>query len=106
MSGMSRPPAVLEYLIEQGFLPQQEGAWFDRRIGQAVIRVVCEPGVETVLICLAPAGVCQYKIAFSPGTSHAVTIAAAKAALTPPGPSARPQRGARRAATARLRRRG
>jgi len=87
---MSRPPTVLEYLIEQDFLPQREGAWSDRRIGQAVIRVVYEPGEEAELTCLAPAGVCQYKIAFSPGTPHAVTIAAVEAALTPPGPSARP----------------
>jgi hypothetical protein len=87
---MSRPPTVLEYLIEQDFVPQQEGAWFDRHIGQAVIRVVYQPGEETELICLAPAGVGQYKIAFAPGTPHAVTIAAVKAALTPPGLSARP----------------
>jgi len=84
---MSRPPTVLEYLIEQGFLPQREGAWFDRHVGPAVIRVVCRPGEETELICLGPVGVCQYRIAFSPGTPHAVTIAAVKAALTP---SARP----------------
>ena len=87
---MSRPPTVLEYLIEEDFLPQREGAWFDRHAGQAVIRVVCEPGAEAELICLAPAGVCQYEIAFSPGTPHAVIIAAVKAALTPPCPSARP----------------
>ena len=50
------------------------------------------PGEETELICPAPADVCQYKIAFSPGTPHAVTIAPVKAALTPPGP--RPGRSA------------
>jgi hypothetical protein len=51
---------------------------------------------------MAPAGVCQYKITFSPDTPRAVTIAAVNATLTPPTPSARPQRGARLAATARL----
>jgi hypothetical protein len=60
-------------------------------MGQAVVRVVCEPGEEAELICLAPTGVCQYKIAFSPGTPYAVIIAAVKADQTPaprPGSSA------------------
>ena len=61
-SAMSRSQTILEYLIEQAFVPQQEGAWYDRHIGQAVIRVVCQPSEETELICLAPPGVCQYKI--------------------------------------------
>jgi hypothetical protein len=86
---VSRPPTVLEYLIEQGFLPQHDGAWLDRRIGRAVIRVVYQPGEEAELIRLDPPGVCRYQVAFSPGTPHAVIIAAVRAALPPPGPSAR-----------------
>ena len=30
MSASSRPPTLLDYLLELDFLPQNEGAWFDR----------------------------------------------------------------------------
>ena len=46
--------------------------------GQAVIRVVCDHGEETQLIGLAPLGVCEYKITFSPGALHSVIIAVSK----------------------------
>jgi hypothetical protein len=86
MSSSSRPPALLEYLIEQDFVPQAEGTWLDHGTGDGIIRVVREPGEPTVLICLAPSGACLYQAAFSMGTPDAVIIAAAEAALRPPQP--------------------
>ena len=84
----SRPPTVLEYLTR----------WDSPRSGRAPGSTAA-PGrpssgssaspARTGLICLAPASVCQYKITFSPGAPHAVTIAAVKAALTAPGHSGR-----------------
>jgi hypothetical protein len=82
MSASSRPPKLLDYLMEHDFLPQNEGAWFDRATADRIIRVVDEHGEETYLIALTPRGACLYKDYFSPGTPHGVIIAAIEAALT------------------------
>ena len=87
-SSSRRSPALLEYLIEHDFVPVAEGTWFDHHTGNAIIRVVCEPGEPTGLICLAPSSACLYQAAFSLGTPDAVIIAAAEAALSPPPPQA------------------
>jgi hypothetical protein len=89
--GIDRPPTLPEYLIDQDFLPQSEGAWFDRATGHAIIRVVCGPEEETQLIALAPHGASLYKAMFYAGTPDAVIIAAVEAALTlsRPEPAAR-----------------
>lgn len=91
MSRTDRPPALPEYLIERDFLPQAEGAWFDRAAERVVIRVVCEPGEETQLIALGPHSACLYKAMFYVGTPDAVIIAAVEAALAlgQPEPAAR-----------------
>lgn len=81
MSTSSRRPTLLEYLLEHDFLPQNEGAWFDRAAADRIIRVVDEHGEETCLIALAPAGVCLFKDYFSPGTPPGVIIAAIEAAI-------------------------
>jgi hypothetical protein len=110
MSSKSRPPTVLEYLIEQDFAPQSEGAWFDRDTGQGtIIRVVCDAAAETQLISLTPRCVCRYTIVFSPGAPDAVIIAALKATLLDATqPASRPMPGpasAQQAGPARRRRR-
>lgn len=82
MSASSRSPKLLEYLLEHDFLPQNEGAWFDRADADRIIRVVDEHGGgETYLIALTPRGVCLYKDYFSPGTPRGVIIAAIEAVL-------------------------
>lgn len=83
-----QPPALPAYLASHRFGPHAGHAWFDRDTGHGIIRVVCEPGEDTQLICLTPAGVCRYKALFSPGTPHTVIIAALEAALNPPPPRA------------------
>jgi hypothetical protein len=92
MSASSRPPKLLDYLMEHDFLPQNEGAWFDRATADRIIRVVDEHGEETYLIALTPRGACLYKDYFSPGTPHGVIIAAIEAALILGQPSQDGQR--------------
>jgi hypothetical protein len=81
MTSSRRPVTLLEYLLEADFLPQNEGAWFDRRAGDQVVRVVCGPGGENQLIALTPRGARLYQAAFSPGTPLPVITAAADAAV-------------------------
>ena len=54
--------------------------------GQQIIRVLHEPGEDTLLIRLTPHSVCLYEAVFSPGTPDAVITAAIEAALSPPTP--------------------
>jgi hypothetical protein len=56
MSASSRPPTLLDYLLELDFLPQNEGAWFDRATAGRIIRVVDLDGEETYLIALTLSG--------------------------------------------------
>jgi len=75
-----RQPMLLDYLMEHDFLPQDEGAWFDRDTGHGTIRLTCPAGDDTELIVLTPAGACQYTARFGMNTPSAVIIAALQAA--------------------------
>jgi hypothetical protein len=67
MTSSDQSPALARYLQDHGFLPNgSHSTWYDRNAGRGIIRAVCEPGEETQLICLDPAGVCRYKALFSP----------------------------------------
>jgi len=103
MTSSSRPPLELDrYLARHGFAPHPGNTgWLDRDTGQQIIRVLQEPGEETLLICLTPRSVCLYEAVFSPGTPDAVIIAALETALSPPPP----QPGRRQAGQATGRRR-
>jgi hypothetical protein len=72
---------MLQYLMEQDFMPQDEGAWFDRREGNRITRVVWDGEEESQVIALTPRGVCLYKAMFSPGTPDSVITAVIEAAL-------------------------
>ena len=80
----SRPPTLLEYLIEHDFVPAAEGTWFDYDTGDGIIRVVYQPGEETQLISLTSAIGCRFKVMFYVGTPDAVIIVAVRAALRLP----------------------
>lgn len=86
----SRPPTLLEYLIEHDFRPQAEGTWFDHHTADGITRVVYQPGEETQLISLTPAIGCRFKVMFYTVTPDAMIIAAIRAALRLP-PDAGPQ---------------
>ena len=86
----SRPPTLLEYLIEHDFRPQAEGTWLDHHTADGITRVVYQPGEETQLISLTPTIGCRFKVMFYAGTPDAVIIAAIRAALRLP-PDAGPQ---------------
>ena len=90
-SPAGRPGDLAAWLTRYGFTPHPaEGTWLDHAAGQAIIRVVAEPGERTQLIALAPHGVCLYQAAFSPGTPGAVITAAIQAALAPAPPHDHP----------------
>jgi hypothetical protein len=88
MTSTSRPPTLLEHLIEHDFTPVAEGAWFDHDTGEHIIRVVHQPREETQLIALAPHGACLYQASFDGETPDAVITAAVEAALSEPPPQA------------------
>jgi hypothetical protein len=85
MTSSSHPPELDRYLARHGFAPHPgNSTWLDRDTGQQIIRIVREPGEETLLICLSPRSVCLYEAMFSPGTPDAVIIAVLETALSPP----------------------
>jgi hypothetical protein len=88
MTSSSRQlPELDRYLARHGFAPHPgNSTWLDRDTGQQIIRILHEPGGQTLLICLTPRSVCLYEAVFSPGTPDAVIIAALEAALSPPPP--------------------
>lgn len=79
--GSSPRFTMLDYLMELGFMPQDEGAWFDRREGSRITRVVWDGEEETQVIALTSRGVCLYKAMFSPGAPEPVITAVIEAAL-------------------------
>ena len=82
MTSSSHPPELDRYLARHGFAPHPgNSTWLDRDTGQQIIRIVREPGEETLLICLSPRSVCLHEAMFSPGTPDAVIIAALETAL-------------------------
>lgn len=70
-----------QYLLEHDFMPHREGAWFDRREGNRITRVVWDGEEDSQVIALTSRGVCLYKALFSPGTPEPVIIAVIEAAL-------------------------
>lgn len=79
--GVSPRFTMLDYLMELDFMPQDEGAWFDRRGGSRITRVVWDGEEETQVIALTLRGVGLYKAVLSPGTPEPVITAVIEAAL-------------------------
>ena len=73
---------MAEYLARHGFAPHPGNpTWLDLDTGQQIIRVLHEPGEETLLICLSPRQRLPVRGHVQPGTPDAVIIAAIEAAL-------------------------